>query len=216
LRRPRSPAGHASGKGRQPCLDLLVGKLGQPVEIELGAGEAGDVLRLATREAKREEVLRLDGRHPLPRRKRGGMLERLAECLGQPIPYGECGMERDLLGRDRGDERLERIRGERRAEATQTLGEAGEDGLRGREGVERVEIEERAQIAPHGLEEVGVVGVDPKSTRPRLDPHLPPGEDAVEGTLVPEVGQIGAEGAVALGRELEIERLRKRDGERRR
>ena len=72
-----------------------------------------------------------------------------------------------------------------------------------------------AQVAAHRLRELGVAAVDRHAARRRLDAHLAPAEHPVEPVLVPEVGEVGAERAVALGREPEVERLRKRDGERR-
>ena len=40
----------------------------------------------------------------------------------------------------------------------------------------------------------------------RLDPHLPPADDAVEPALVPDVREVDPEGAEARGRQLERER----------
>ena len=54
---------------------------------------------------------------------------------------------------------------------------------------------------------LGVQGFDVDAARCRLDPHLATADDAVEPTLVPEVGEIGPEDAEAVGRQLEVERL---------
>ena len=43
----------------------------------------------------------------------------------------------------------------------------------------------------------------------RLDPHLAAADDAVQAALVPEVREVGPEGAEALGRDVEVVRLGK-------
>jgi hypothetical protein len=61
----------------------------------------------------------------------------------------------------------------------------------------------------HLAREVGATRSDADSASPLLDPHLRALEDAVHAALVPKVGEIGAEGPEPLGREREVERLRK-------
>ena len=56
-----------------------------------------------------------------------------------------------------------------------------------------------------------VARLDPHAARRRLDAHLAAGDDAVQATVVPEVREIGAVRAKALGRRLEVVRLRERE-----
>jgi hypothetical protein len=58
------------------------------------------------------------------------------------------------------------------------------------------------------LEEVKVARANDDPARGPLDAHLAPADDAMDGALVPEVGEIRPERSVALGGELEVERLR--------
>ena len=130
----------------------------------------------------------------------------------------EGGAQRDLLGRDRRDEGLERVR--RRAAA-------------GSRGARRRCAASTGSVVGEGVERrrgrTGRRGSGARRRRARRRPGViltPPGassirtsvpvEDAVHAALVPEVREVGAERAEPLGRELEVERLRKRDRGRRR
>jgi hypothetical protein len=135
----------------------------------------------------------------------------LAEGGDEPVPDGEGRPQGDLLRGDRRHEGLEGIGSERRPKTTQPLDEAGEDRLRRRERGEAVQVEWPAQVAANGLHERGLAGLDPDARLGRRDPHLDSVEDAVEAALAPEVGEIGPEGAEALGGELPVERLRQLD-----
>ena len=74
--------------------------------------------------------------------------------------------------------------------------------------------------APSSFSTTGRVASSSGSTstppRRRRDPHLAPADDAVQRAVVPEVREVGAEHAEALGRELEVVRLRKAQQQRRR
>src|SRR5919202_5857350 len=97
-------------------LHLLIRKRSEPLEIEVAARDSDHVLRLAAREAERDELVLARLRHPFARRERVCVLAAHAEPLHHPVPNRERREERDLLRRNRADERLVRIRRERRAE----------------------------------------------------------------------------------------------------
>src|SRR6266576_6731994 len=70
-------------------LHLVVGELRERAEVEVGAREPNDVLRLAAREAERDELL-LGGRcDPLPCGEGPRLAELLAEPLDQPVANRE-------------------------------------------------------------------------------------------------------------------------------
>ena len=133
----------------QPRLDLLVRKLTKLLEIELRARERDDVLGLAPREPELDQLFLPRGRDSLARRKRPRVLGAIAEALDHPAAHGERCEHRDLLGRDRADERFERIRRERRPEAGQLARQPREHGIRLREVVEGGKVERRAEQSEH-------------------------------------------------------------------
>ena len=120
-------------------------------------------------------------------------------------------MEGDLLGADRPDEHLERVRRERRAQAGKRRDDPREHRLGRGERVERIEVE-------LGAEEPGDLACDelvPGSIRAPPGAasigDLPPVEHAVEPAVLVQVGRVGAEGAETLGRQLPAEGLGDRD-----
>ena len=136
------------------------------------------------------------------------MLGPLAEALDHAAADCERGEHGDLLRRDRSHEGLERVRREGRAEAGQLPRQPREDGIRLRELVERA----RSNGAPRRVRTTGSSPFASGST------ETPPGagsirsslpvHDAVQPAFVPQVGPVDAEGAEALGRDVEVVRLR--------
>ena len=112
-------------------------------------------------------------------------------------------MERDLLRRDRRDEALEGLDGDRRPEPAEIGREIRQDRLGCGEGVERVEVELGAEQPPHDRRDLGIERLDVDSAGRLGDPHLPAVDDPVQAPFVPEVGEVGAERAVAGCRKLE-------------
>ena len=114
------------------------------VEVEVGAGERDDVLGLPPREPEGYQLLLPRRRDPLPRRK-ATRARRVAEALDHPAADGERREHRDLLGRDRAHEGLERVRRERRPEAGQLPRQPREHGSACANVVEVVKVERRAE-----------------------------------------------------------------------
>ena len=137
------------------------------------------------------------------------MFPRLPEALDQSVPDRESRLQRDLLRRDRGDERLVGLRRQRRPEAGQGHHEPRQNGVVLRPRVERVELKLGAEQLPDDVSRRLVQRLDLDTAGSSLDPHLAPADDAVQPALVPEVRAVGPEGAKALGRELEVVRLGK-------
>ena len=131
------------------------------------------------------------------------MLGADAEALDQAVANRERGVERDLLRRDRRDEALERLDGDRRPEPAELGREIRQDRLGCGEGVERVEVELGAEQPPHDRRDLGIERLDVDSAGRIGDPHLPSVDDPVQAAVVPEVREVGAERAVAGGRKLE-------------
>ena len=136
------------------------------------------------------------------------MLGAVAEALDHPAADGERCEHRDLLGRDRADERLERIRRERRPEAGQLARQPREHGIRLREVVEGVKVERRAEQSEHDGRIAVRERLDQHASRRRLDPQLPALDHAVQAALVPQVRAVDAEGAKPLRGHLEVVWLR--------
>src|SRR5262245_2229830 len=135
------------------------------------------------------------------------MLGADAEALDQPVADRERGVERDLLSGDRRDDALERLDGDRRPQPAELLGETRQHGLGRGERVERIEVELGAeQLAHHGLD-ARVERLDVDASVGPGDPHLLSVDDPVQPVLLPEVREVGPEGAVAGGRELEGVRI---------
>ena len=136
----------------------------------------------------------------------------LAEALDEAAADRDRGVERHLLGGDRGDEVLERVGQERRSVAREALDERRENGIPFGPGRKGGEIEGRAEEVSHLPRDRVVCGLDRHATRRGLYPHLAPGGDAVQATVVPEERGIGPEDAEALGGENEVVGLGKGDG----
>ena len=109
-----------------------------------------------------------------PRRKGPRMLGALAETLDHPAADGERREHRDLLGRDRADERFERIRRERRPEAGQLARQPREHGIRLREVVEGGKVERRPEQGEHDGRVAVREWLDQHASRRGLDPQLAP------------------------------------------
>ena len=212
-----SPLAEASLRG-DPLLHLLVGQVGERGEVEVGPGERDDVLRLPSREADGDDLFLAGAGEPLARREGVRVLRPFAEPLDQAVADREGGEERDLLRGNRADERLEGIRRERRPEPGDPAGEAPYDLVgRARPGREGAEVERRRRAAsgprsrsPRRAARLRAArGGRSAGPSARLDPHLPPGDHPVEPALVPQVREVRPEGAEALGRDVEVVRLRK-------
>ena len=151
-RTPRSSAGHTSGPPErarqeplggpaaqpadrgQPGDDRLVRRPGERPEIELTRGqlprEPDDVLGLALRELHRPELGdRRGGQHGRGGERVDGDALELHRC---PVPPDQAHARREgegevhLLGADRADQHLERVRHERRAQAEEPARRADE------------------------------------------------------------------------------------------
>ena len=198
-------------KGDERRFHLVVRERREGVEVELGAGERDRVLGLASREADRDELGLVAAGEPLARGEGDRVLGRLAEALDQAAANRERRLERDLLGRDRGDERLERIGRERRAEA----GEAEREAARGpgrsaAKAAKPARSKARPEQRPHLRLDLAAPGLDLDAAGCSLDPHLAPADDAVQAALEPEIRPVDSEDAKALGREREVVRLGQR------
>ncbi len=133
----------------------------------------------------------------------------LPELRDQPVPDCEGRTKGNLLSADRGDERLERVRSERWAEARESVREALENGVCGGESGEGLQIEVGAeQRARNGLD-LAVERLDADALTRRGNPSLTAGHDPKEGVILPEVREVEPERAKALRREAEVVRLRK-------
>jgi hypothetical protein len=203
VRRPLADA----GQGRQLRLHLVVGQHREREEVEVAAREADDVVRLAPREAECRQLVGLGQGEAFPRRKCVRVLGANPVALDQAVANRERGVERDLLGGDRGDEALERLDGDRRPQATEHSDQPSQHIVGRSKAVEGIEVElDAEQLADNRLGR-RVERIDVHPALRRLDPHLSSLDDPVEAAFVPEVCEVGAEGAVASGRELERVRL---------
>src|SRR5205823_12873943 len=113
--------------GDDPLLHVFVREESKPGQVEVGAREPDDVLGLAPREPERDELLLGRRRYALSARKGPDATDRLSQPLDEPVADRDRRIERDLLRGDRGEQRLERVWGERRSEAGE-----GDDGRRER------------------------------------------------------------------------------------
>ena len=156
------------------------------------------------REAELEELVRVGAAQALRTRKRVHLADAAAEALDQPVPDRERRVERDLLRSDRCHQRLERIGCQRRPQAGELAGQAGEHGLPAGPLVERAEIELRAEQLANHRPGLGIERLDAHAAARRRDPHLSPPNDAAQGAVDPEVREVRPERAVAPGRELEV------------
>ena len=191
------------GQRGQCCFDLVVGQKRERIQVEVAAREAGRVLGLTMGEAERMELVRLGRGQPLARRERVGVVGADAEALDQTVANRERGVERDLLRGDRRDEALEGLDGDRRPQPAEVARETRQDRLSCGERVERVEVELGAEQPPHDRRDLGIERLHVDSAGRLGDPDLPSVDDPVQAPFVPEVGEVGAEGAIAGCRKLE-------------
>jgi len=196
-----------AANGHEPGLHLVVGKTGQPLELDRACGQAEDVLGLAPREAEHDEVFLAGAPEPLRGRERVRLADAAPVALDQAVADREGCVERDLLGGDRGDEGLERVGGERRPEAGKSAGQPSQDGVLASPGVKGLELELGAEQLAHRRAGLGIERLDPHASGRGLDAHLASADDSVERAVVPEVREVRPEGTEALGRELEVEGL---------
>ena len=111
----------------------------------------------------------------------------------KPRADREGRVERDLLRGDRGDEALERVGRERRAEARELRDELVEHRLR--RPPRRVNASRSNSSAEQLLDHrrgLGVERLDVDAAGRSLDPHLARADDAVQPALVPEVREVDA------------------------
>ena len=109
------------------------------------------------------------------------------------------------------DERLERVRLQRRPVAGEGRDERPERLVASRPGVEAVEIERQAEEATRLGLDGGVVRCQVDAAGRGLDPHLAAGEDTVQAVIQPERRPVDAVDPIAGDREREVVRLRQRD-----
>ena len=138
------------------------------------------------------------------------MLGGHAEPVDEAAAHRECRVQRDLLRGDRGNERLERVGREGRAEARHESHRVGENGIALCKLMERRQVElEAEQLAHDGLDLV-VQRLDAHAAFGRRDPDLASVDDTVQTTVVPDVRAIDAPEREAVERPLEVVRLRYR------
>ena len=100
--------GHVLGVAK--IVEGSVRKSGERIEVEIAAGEPEDVTRLAAGEPECDQLVLVCACESLRGRERVGVPGLHAEPCDQAIADGEGCEERDLLGGDGRDERLEGIR----------------------------------------------------------------------------------------------------------
>ena len=133
----------------EPRLHLVVGQRGEPCRSRSLRARPSTYSALRREKPTRERSSSLDARDAFARRGRRNASARLAVALDEAAADRERGVERDLLRRDRGDERLERIGRERRTEAREQQHEPREHVVARRPAREGVEIERRAEQRQH-------------------------------------------------------------------
>src|SRR5438094_628374 len=152
--------------------------------------------------------LRTSGRQPVPRRERPDPADAPPEALDEPVADRDRGEERNLLRRDRGHERLERVGRKRRAEAGEADDERREAVLSRDPRGERDEVEVEAEELANERLGLRVERLHLDAAVRRRDPQLPPAGRAVQRPVLPDSRPVEAEGAEAGSRQLEGERLR--------
>jgi hypothetical protein len=111
------------------------------------------------------------------------------------------------LRRDRRDERFERIRCKRRTQSTQLRHDAREDRLCRGEGVERIEVELRAEQLPHGRADLSVERIDVDASVRRRDPNLTTSDRTPECIVLPQVRRITSPAPKPRRGQIEVVRL---------
>src|SRR5262249_44659545 len=144
------------------------------------------ILRLAPREADRDDLVLARSGEPLPGREGIGMLGLLAEALDQAVADREGGEERDLLRGDRADQRFERIGRERRPESAELLRQVAHYRVL-RSSVEGLEVEQPTEQRSHFRLDLGVEWLHVDAAWRGFDPHLPPTHHSEQTSLVPKV-----------------------------
>src|SRR5215213_10696833 len=96
---------------------------------------------------------------------------------------------------------------ERRAEPAEAPREFPQDGVAAGPSVERPELELEPEQLFDDRPRLGVERLDGDAARGRSDAHLAAADDTMDAAVVPQVREIGPEGAEALGRTLEVVRL---------
>ena len=117
-------------------------------------------------------------------------------------------MERDLLCRDRGHERLERIRRERRPVAGKPTHGLSEYRIAPGKLDERRQVELEPEELAHGRLDRLVEGLDVDAAPGARDPYLPSRDDPVETAVQPDGRAVHAPEGEAVKREVEVVRLR--------
>ena len=208
----RGPLADA-GKRDKRRLHLVVREQREGVEVEICLRQTHDVLRLPPGEADRDDLLGARKREPF----------RVGKAYATSCATPKASIRRLRMLKAAWREiccALIEVTSVSNGSGTSGGGSLGarneprEDRLRGRERGEGVEVERRAEVAAHVVDHRRFTGLDRDASGRRLDPHLLPVEDPIERAVAVQVGEIEPEGAVPLGRELEVERLRKRDCER--
>ena len=132
----------------------------------------------------------------------------LAEALDQPVPDRDRGEQRHLLGGDRGDERLERVRLERRAEAVASRSVSSPIGPSAH-GVEGVQVEGRPEQRHHDRPRLVVERVDVDAAARGRDRDVAPADRTVQHAVDEAVREVRAERLEPARRERVVERLGK-------
>jgi hypothetical protein len=139
------------------------------------------------------------------------VLVRDAVALDEAAADRRRRLERHLLRRDRGDERLERIRLQGRPESRERGDEPGERLVRGHPPRQAVEIERGAEKVEHFRFDRRIVRTDVDASRGGLDPYFPIAEDTMDPAVAPERRPVEAVDLEPRRREPEVVRLRQAD-----
>ena len=196
----------------EPGGHLLVRQRRELVEIEVAPRQPDHVLRLPVREADREQLVLGRLGNPLAGRERVRVLVGGPVALDEAAPDRRRRLERDLLRRDRGDERLERAHLQRRPEAGERARRAGRaSGSPAAHAAKPSRSNGRPRKCSTSARPPIVVRRDVDAARRSLDPQLAAGEDAVDPALAPDGRAVEPVDVEAGGRDLEVVRLRERD-----
>lgn len=112
--------------------------------------------------------------------------------------------ERDLLRRDRDDERLERLRVERRPESGKHVHDPPEYGIGRRPATEGGEVERQAEEMSDLHRRILAPRLDADAAGCRGDAHLLPADHSMESPVVQDIGSVGSEVAKPRSRDREV------------